>query len=501
MARNWYYAKVMDSNDPLNLGRVRADILTDDKSAIQKSDTFDPVKDTWTENDPFTFNSLLPIYLFTVPLKDELIQIYYHDNETAQFLNAYYIQGPINRIQNIGFENFNQSGKYTDIKGIQVLGAKDLRNTDGTYKDIDPDGVFPNPGDVAQLGRGSTDVIHTNDTVLMRAGKYKGKLTGNANPVGNPNRAFLQLSKFGIKTTIGKPQVFVDTKVKNLQIKYLVEWDITNPENQLTTSPVFSGAIRLYRLRPDENTQSKNVKVSSNLEQYKFIINQQDFNNVTLNDVTKLINNYIKVCNSKTKLPSGEVLFSVIEDRYPIYFRPTNRIYDYMLNSVDVKTKENLNTVFKDVKLNPNDKQGGYGLIYALDKTGEPINVSLKGITPTDNIELPETHSALGGQYVYLLSQYAQIPGKNKINFLNNLYGITESQFNTQIQPNTSSMVRGEELLELLNVIVRFLITHEHGYPGEPPISITQDGSSVSNVLKELNDAYENVLNQYIRLN
>ncbi len=305
MARNWYYAKVIDSNDPLNLGRVRADILTDDRSAIQKSDTFDPIKDLWTENDPFVFNSLLPIYLFTVPLKDELIQIYYHDNETAQFLNAYYIQGPINRIQNIGLENFNQSGKYTDIKGIQVLGAKDLRNTDGTYKDIDPDGVFPNPGDVAQIGRGSTDVIQTNDTLLIRAGKYKGKLTGNANPVGNPNRAFLQLSKFGIKTTIGKPQVFVDTKVKNLQIKYLVEWDITNPENQLTTSPVFSGAIRLYRLRPDENTQSKNVKVDSNLEQYKFIINQQDFNNVTINDVTKLINSYIQVCNSKTKLPSG----------------------------------------------------------------------------------------------------------------------------------------------------------------------------------------------------
>jgi len=348
MARNWYYAKVTDSNDPLNLGRVRADILTDDRSAIQKSDTFDPIKDLWTENDPFVFNSLLPIYLFTVPLKDELIQIYYHDNETAQFLNAYYIQGPINR------------------------GAKDLRNTDGTYKDIDPDGVFPNPGDVAQIGRGSTDVIQTNDTLLIRAGKYKGKLTGNANPVGNPNRAFLQLSKFGIKTTIGKPQVFVDTKVKNLQIKYLVEWDITNPENQLTTSPVFSGAIRLYRLRPDENTQSKNVKVDSNLEPYKFIINQQDFNNVTLNDVTKLINAYIQVCNSKTKLPSGQVLFSAIEDRYPIYFRPTNRIYNYMLNSADIKVKENLNTVFKDVKLNPNDKQGGYGLIYALDKTGEP---------------------------------------------------------------------------------------------------------------------------------
>jgi hypothetical protein len=87
-----------------------------------------------------------------------------------------------------------------------------------------------------------------------------------------------------------------------------------------------------------------------------------------------------------------------------------------MLNSADIKVKENLNTVFKDVKLNPNDKQGGYGLIYALDKTGEPINVSLKGITPTDNIELPETHAALGGQYVYLLSSITKNKTKMVLN-------------------------------------------------------------------------------------
>ena len=505
MARIWYYAKVIDNQDPLNLGRIRAEILTDDTSAIKKSDVFDPIKDKWTENDPFTFNSLLPINLFTVPLKDELVQIYYHDNETAIFLNAYYIQGPINRIQNIGFENFNQSGKYTDIKGIQVLGAKNLRNNDGTYKDVDPDGVFPNPGDVAQIGRGSTDIVQiasvTGDSVLIRSGKYKGKLTGDSNPVGNPNRAFIQLSKFQLKTTLGKPQLFLDAKVKNIQVKYLVEWDITNPENQFTAEQVYSGAIRLYRLLPNDNTQSKNLRIDSNIEQYKLIMNQQDFSNLNLNEVIKLFNSYIQTCNSKTKWINGDVLFSVIEDRYPIYFRPTNRIYNLMLNSSDITTKQNISQVYSEIKLNPNDKQSGYGLIYALDKIGDPINVSFKGVTPTETIELPETHAALGGQYVYLLSQYSQIPGKKKINFQNNLYGISESQFNTQIQPNTSSTVRGEELLELLNIIVRFMITHEHGYPGEPPVSVTQDGSTVQGVLQELNNAYEKVLNQYIRLN
>lgn len=505
MARIWYYARVIDNQDPLNLGRVRANVLTDDRSAILKSANFNPAKDLWTDSDPFVFNSLLPVYLFTVPLNDELIQIYYHDNDGAHFLNAYYIQGPINRIQNIGFENFNQSGKYTDIKGVQILGAKNLRNIDGTYKDVDPDGVFPNPGDVAQLGRGSTDVVQiastTGDTLLIRSGKYKGKLTGDANPVGNPNRAFLQLSKFQLKTSLGKPQLFIDAKVKNIQVKYLVEWDITNPENQFTTDQVYSGAIRLYRLLPNDNTQSKNLRVDSNIEQYKLIMNQQDFSNLNLNEVIDLFNSYIQTCNSKTKWINGDVLFSVIEDRYPIYFRPTNRVYGLMQNSSDITTKQNISTVFDQVKLNPNDKQTGYGLIYALNKVGEPVNVSFKGINPTETIDLPETHAALGGQYVYLLSQYSQIPGKQKINFQNNLYGIGESQFNTQIQPNTSSLVRGEELLELLNIIVRFMITHEHGYPGEPPVSVTQDGSTVQGVLQELNNAYEKVLNQYIRLN
>ena len=30
-ARIWYYAKVLDNQDPLNLGRIRANLLTDDE--------------------------------------------------------------------------------------------------------------------------------------------------------------------------------------------------------------------------------------------------------------------------------------------------------------------------------------------------------------------------------------------------------------------------------------------------------------------------------------
>jgi hypothetical protein len=61
MARIWYYGKVMDNQDPLNLGRIRAQVLSTDSQAISQSvEGFNPLTDSWTEKDPFVFNSLLP---------------------------------------------------------------------------------------------------------------------------------------------------------------------------------------------------------------------------------------------------------------------------------------------------------------------------------------------------------------------------------------------------------------------------------------------------------
>ena len=69
------------------------------------------------------------------------------------------------------------------------------------------------------------------------------------------------------------------------------------------------------------------------------------------------------------------------------------------------------------------------------------------------------------------------------------------------IIPNTSSLVRGEELLELVNLIVRFLITHTHAFPGLPPVPISQDGSTVTEILAEMQNAATKILNENIRLN
>jgi hypothetical protein len=497
-SRIWFYGVVIDNQDPLNLGRVRVHILTDDITAIKKSyEGFGPA-DYWTEKDPFVFNSMLPLYVWTVPKVDELVQVYYHEPNNTQFLNQYYIQGPFNRIQNIVQENYNESQKYTDISGVQIIGSKNLRNPNGTYKNPDPDGVFPDPGDVAVLGRGSTDIVLKEDTTLIRAGKYNGELVSDRDPVGNKNRAFIQLSRFRTKTTIGSQVRQADLKVQNLQVNYLVEYEITNPEN---TFDLFSGTVRLYKLLPNAATTSQNLKVDSNVEQYKFIRASQSFNLLNLQETIAYINNFLQDCNSVTKTKTGTLLFNVLDERFPIYFRPSNNFYQSMQTSTVNQVRSTLTSVFSKIKLNPPDKIGGYGLIYQQGLVGDPIKITPKSFRKIETNALPETYMALGGQHLYLLSQLSQIPGKNKINFSNSLYGIDEQTFALQIEPNTSSAVRGEELLELLNVIVRFLVSHTHGFPGEAPVPITEDGSSVDNLIQQLNEAYSKVLNQYIRLN
>lgn len=496
--RIWFYAVVVDNQDPLNLGRVRAHTLTDDISAIQKSiQGFNP-EDYWTEKDPFVFNSLLPVYMWAVPKVDELVQIYYHEPNTSQFLNAYYIQGPLNRIQNIVHENFNESQKYTDISGVQIIGAKNLRNPNGTYKNPDPNGVFPDPGDIAVMGRGSTDIVLKEHEVLLRAGKYNGELVSDRDPIGNKNRAFVQLSKFQNKTTIGSAIKQADIKVQNLQVNYLVEYEITNPENSFN---IFNGTVRLYKLLPSTETTSQNLKVDSNIENYKFLRASQTFSSLSLNKVIDYINNFIQDCNSKNKTEIGTFLFSVLDEKFPIFYRPSNNFYNQMKNSADPIIKSNLTSVFTKIRLVSTTKIGGYGLIYQQNKVGDPIKFVPKNFRKVETNSLPETYGAIGAQHVFLLSQQSQVPGKAKINFANSLYGIDEETFALKIRPNTSSMVRGEELLELLNVIVRFLVSHTHGFPGEAPIPITEDGSSVANLVQQLNDAYSKVLNQYIRLN
>ncbi len=159
----------------------------------------------------------------------------------------------------------------------------------------------------------------------------------------------------------------------------------------------------------------------------------------------------------------------------------------------------NLIQIYKGVKLKAGGK-GGYGLIYAKGKVGIP-QIPKKRIVPdVKYTTISNTMGALGADKIFLLSHNSQIPGKSKIVMDNTLYGIDVDK-QSELKEQTASFVRGEQLMELIDLIVRFLVTHTHAYPGLPPIPVTQDGTSVSKILEELQNAANKILNSNIRLN
>jgi hypothetical protein len=500
----FYQCIVLDNQDPLMLGRVRARIVTDNYEDILKSvdsPKWNPEKDPWTSRDPLVFNSLLPYFIYQVPKVDELIQVMFL-NTDFKYQNQYYVQNNFSS-PTATFKEFNFGANKFTGTGFQIQNPRPLKNQNGTYTDNGiHEGVFPQPGDNAILGRGSADLIVKQDEVLLRAGKFMGDvLQPNVVPTANTKRGFLQLTKFNSVKQSLAPKTYFELKENVLLTKYLIEWVINNPEN---TQDKFGGSVYLYQLKADVSVNTNNLTVGSLVsENLKQLITVQDFNLLSKAEVIKFINAFIKKCNDKSPSIGGVVTFTpnAQDPNLPIFFRPSNSMYN-IISSPSGTESVNLAEIYKGIKLNSADP-GGYGFIYVKGKvTLRTPLVPVKKVVPQSTyVSTESTYAALGSDKLYLLSHQSQIPGKQKINFDNTLYGISTEKFADDIEPNTSSMVRGEELLELMGLVVRFLVSHTHAYPGLPPVPKTQDGSTVGNILTEMQNAYTKILNTNIRLN
>ena len=503
-----FQAKVLNTEDPMMLGRIRAVRLIDNVDDILRSVTDPPwneEKDIWTARDPLVFGSLLPYFVYSTPKVDELIQVLYL-NKDFRYQNQFYIQAAAFSSPTATFKEFYFGGNKWTGTGAQIVPPKPLKNQDGTYGDkATHAGVFPQPGDNAILGRGSADLIVKQDDVLLRAGKFTEQtLSPNTLPVANPKRAFLQLSRFQTTKEVLPPKTYYEFVDEVTLVKYLIEWVIVNPEN---VKKNFVGDIYLYQLKPDPSTNSKNLTVGSEVKSnLKTIVFKQEIKGDT-EEIIFQINDFIKACN-KTNFYKGNQLFPDNSEttKFPIFYRPTNETYTKMSPSAPSSLTSavqinNLTEIYNGIKLNPALK-GGSGLIYTQNNVGL-VGTYVKKVTPQSRFITQQTsYSALGGEKVFLLSQNSAIPGKGgPINFDNTLYGITPEQFGDEIVPKTSSMVRGEELLELINLIVQFLITHTHAYPGLAPVSVTESGIKVESLTSELQNAVNKILNGNIRLN
>jgi len=161
-------AEVVDNQDPMNLGRIRAYPLDKNIRATLEGFNFQP-KDAWTAKDPFLTLPLLPQFFSQVPEIKERVNLFYQNIEYP-FQDVYYVQGSFASPMSLPYSNIEESNKFTSL-GDRVSSLLQLKNNDGSFKNSKSFGIFPQPGDNAVLGRGFSDVIVKKDSVLIRSAK------------------------------------------------------------------------------------------------------------------------------------------------------------------------------------------------------------------------------------------------------------------------------------------------------------------------------------------
>ena len=163
-----------------------------------------------------------------------------------------------------------------------------------------------------------------------------------------------------------------------------------------------------------------------------------------------------------------------------------------------------------------NTNSGGFAASIAAVATGSIVTSGLvlnldasnassypgSGTTWTD-LSSTANNGTLVGDFIYFLSHKTTVPGKSKVNLdvKTTLYGIPQEKFVDEFADQTEPTVRGDQLMKLLNLIVRFLGSHVHPVAGTPPVPVATDGTDIQTIFTKLFDADNSILNQNIRIN
>jgi hypothetical protein len=506
-----YRGQCIDNDDPMRLGRIRAILKTDNVNNTEQSVDYTP----WSYNDPFVFLPLLPFFINTPPKPDEYVHLFYSNLDSKTSKDRFYVPGVYSSPTTSYKETYESSITNLD------LGSRNKKFQDIKDKKIS-EGVYANPEDVAIYGRGSADIIIKENTVILRAGKNK-KFNRKSLPVVNNRRAFIQLSKFEQRTTKNDEE----TKLRFLKnddvVKTLIEYTVNNLENE---SNNFQGSIYISNL-VSNNEQSKKLLRVKDMTIDKDIpgtmkvpLTEIKFNMMSIDDVIDLINRTLKTLTKTQNINDlvddtitnisivsaldeslpGQTIF---DNLFPFYYRPLPLMYNKKNVSGETNIKARINKLLSNVRASESIMTKGYSLIVGDDfSTTVPLKPRKEKVV-TKNIEpFDKSVGIVGADSLYLLSYESQKVGTDsKINFENTIYGIDENKVAEEIEEKTSSLVRGEELFELINLIVKFLVSHVHPFPGEAPIPVSLDNTRVDDIIKELRNASEKVLNKKIRIN
>lgn len=329
----------------------------------------------------------------------------------------------------------------------------------------------------------------------MRSGKCE-ILESNKVPVPYDGRAFVQLSDF--PSTVNAPELFnyVTVSEDEQSIKYLIEYNILNLENQFDK---FIFTLTIYELTPKSifTTQqfNENTSLGSDAKLYK----SYTFYNKSKNEIVKITNKLLSGFNKGNwNLP--DFPSETISNQFPFAFR-ANPLTFAAFNDPTTPQFTNLSSIYLLIRVRPASLLVGFGIIPNSNEEGSPT----KSTNQESQVNLPsagrKTYLLNAADNLFLLSHKTSISDKGVIDFSNSIYGLSQEKIMSDIYPKTDPMVRGEQLMKLLDLMVKFMIAHVHPFHGVPPVPTASDGTTSAQILTELQNAPNNILNQNIRIN
>lgn len=487
----------IDNKDPKGFGRIRATSIDEQDSTRANAV---PDYQQWSKDDPFVFSPFLPNHINIIPRIQQAIKIIRYD-ETKSLQNQEYVPGPYTTAHNFTYQNELSQLRETSY-GQRAIKAPDIKSFTGNLKTYDdgfilPDSVgsLPKLDDVGFSGPYGSDIILSEHGVQLRAGKLiqreKAAALSDGNmevyPIYSKKQSKISLKKFPSTLKLDS-KVIENTVIPRTDIKHIFEYSVDSLVNptQLTYS--------LYRVERNEGEKYKtdvfglNSEINSGSTK---VIYSQTYTLTQPDTQSKLQEAYIKVRDLISKIDRENLnkLDSTLEDipAHPFYFRPT----------ASLRNQTNSSSFLG--KINYLTKTYGFGLIFSRTEPDIKPNLEKAEIPYLKKVsDVDQTFAAITADNIlYLSTSTAGTDGKQiDFNALDK-YEYTQEDYLMRIKPNTFSTVRGEKLIEILELMTLILLNHTHGIT-TPPFYFEE-------VIQELNKlisrAKQDLVNDSIRIN
>jgi hypothetical protein len=504
--------KCIDNMDPKGMGRIRVKRYNDVGGQIENAIDYEP----WGERDLFVASPFLPTNINFVPEINQSVKIITY-NTAKSTVNVEYIAGPFTTMYDYNSQTFSQQITNTTY-GNSVKMKPAIRKSSGQYINEKSENVFANEKDYAIYGKFGSDLLFTENGLQLRGGKLLSKEAASElnrqtmvdYPLLAKKSARIYLKKFPKKMTL-ETKIVKKTVLDNRDLSFIIEYDLSVPSPDENNPSVVS--FYLYKItNPVGDTFKTNnfTEFSDAPSSLVKLINKDRSSSTptfqitgitSVGDIYREIRDKIYTMHEKG-LKDLDFLYELTdlpEDIHPFFFRPTkafkNRIY------VSADDTRNKSIIFRNINIRRVGPASG--LIFSKEKARmEPKDVeTIEDVVKLDPNSPEQTFNAVTADKIYFLStDLGDNDTSSPVPFLDlNGYDFTQNDYINLIEPNTFSTVRGENLLRVLDGIIKVLYSHVHN----PLMPISgqsdyQDGNSLLNLLKTLEN---DILNKSIRIN